>query len=286
MLQVNAQRFIEAGEIALAIENKFTGFLVLGATISDDALAWLRQQLAVLRADCEFLDLHTARALIDGFCLRYRSTTPSSQQAREGLLVIMNAFKAEVGSRLFMYVLPHRVRYWASEAQLNNPTGVIGADIYQLLQSLASFPDAKHDAIEAGNCIAFGLFTASVYHLMRCTEFGLVSLARSVGVPEEQVARGWDRCIQGIGAEIKRIESTKPTTDWKDETKKLSDLCSWFTTIRTGWRNPVSHIPRVYSENAAVSMFAATGTLFDHLRIHGFRQVEMSGFASTPPEER
>jgi hypothetical protein len=93
MLQVNAQRFIEAGEIALAIENKFTGFLVLGATISDDALAWLRQQLAVLRADCEFLDLHTARALIDGFCLRYRSTTPSSQQAREGLLVIMNDSK-------------------------------------------------------------------------------------------------------------------------------------------------------------------------------------------------
>jgi hypothetical protein len=108
---------------------------------------------------------------------------------------------------------------------------------------------------------------------MRVSEFGLISVAEAIGVDPEQIKKGWDGCIQGIQAGIKKIESTKPTADWKDEVKKYGDLCSWFSTIQKGWRNPSSHVPRIYSEGTASAQFSATKTLFDHLAKFGFKQV-------------
>lgn len=281
MLQVYADRFVEIGSIAFDIRARFSGPLhPPNAVISEDSAEWLKRQLVALQRDCELLELHTTARVIGGFWLQYQSVGPTCHQAEEGMVTIMNAFQAELGTHVFMHVLPHRVRYWSTDAELSSPTGRIGNDLVRMFASLASFPDAKHDAREAGNCISYGLFTAAVYHLMRCAEFGLVSVARSVNVDEEKLAQGWDKCIAGIGSAIKAIESTKPTPDWKDQTKRLSDLCSWFTTIRTGWRNPVSHIPRVYSENVAIAMFSAIGTIFDQLHSQGYRQVEMSGFVA------
>jgi hypothetical protein len=255
MLQVYADRFVEAGTIAFDIRARFSGPLhPPQSLISDDSLDWLKDQLTTLQADCEAIELHTTARLIGGFWLEYQAKRPTCQQTEEGLIVIMNAFKAELGTHVFMHVLPHRVRYWSTEAEVNSPTGRLGTDLVRLLKSLDSFPNARHDAMESGNCIAYGLNTAAVYHLMRCAEFGLVSVAKSVNVPDDKLAQGWDKCIQGIHSEIKKIESTTPTADWKDQTKKLSDLCSWFTAIRTGWRNPVSHIPRIYSENSATAI--------------------------------
>ena len=137
------------------------------------------------------------------------------------------------------------------------------------------FPDALYDAYEAGSCFAYGCFSACVHHLMRLSEHGLVSVAASVNVPEDKISKGWDGCIQGVESAIKTISSTKPTTDWQDQVKKYSDLCSWFTAIKTGWRNPSSHVPRIYSEQSASGMFSATCTLFEHLTRYGFKQTQM-----------
>ncbi|HYL85520.1 MAG TPA: hypothetical protein VE263_14890 [Candidatus Angelobacter sp.] len=149
----------------------------------------------------------------------------------------------------------------------------MGNDIAALISSLEKFPSAAFDAAEAGNCFAYERFTAAVYHLMRTTEYGLVGVAAKIGVPPEKRTR-WDKLIQGIQSRIKAIASNSPP-GWREEEKKYADLCAWFTAIQKGWRNPVSHVPRFYSEGTAHSMFLATRTLFEHLHKQGFSEEAM-----------
>ena len=82
------------------------------------------------------------------------------------------------------------------------------------------------------------------------------------------------KLIQGIQSRMKAIESNSPP-GWREEQKKYLDLCAWFTVIQKGWRNPVSHVPRFYSEHTAQSMFSATRTLFEHLHTAGFSEEPM-----------
>jgi hypothetical protein len=279
MVYTYAPALVELGEIAFEIEAKFSQLWhPPQQVVSDESLEWIKTTLQRLQHDCKAVEAHTSLSLVVSFWQTYSSVRPTNSQARDGLICIGNAVKHELGTKVFMFVLPHRIPYWSTQQSLQDPNGRIGTDICQLLAKLEEFPDARYDATEAGNCIAYGLFTASVHHLMRCAEFGLVSVAKTANVPVDKLAQGWDKCIQGIDAEIKRIESTKPSDDWKAQTKRLSDLSAWFTTIRTGWRNPVSHIPRSYSEQVACSMFHAVGTLFDRLNQHGYRQCNMDEF--------
>lgn len=176
---------------------------------------------------------------------------------------------------MLLIVPSDKMQYWPSF----DPDGP-GA---LLMNECASFRDAKHDAAEACVCFTFDRFTACVYHLMRVAEHGLISVSASLNVPEEKLSKGWDGCIQGIESAIKTISSTKPTTHWQDDIKKYTDLCSWFSTIKSGWRNPASHVPRIYTETSAVGMFAATCTLFNHLNRYGFQQTRMPSDPLTFP---
>jgi len=99
---------MEVAEIVSAIDKRFMS-LFPQATISQDNLIWLRGELNKLAADCGFLNLYTTHNLIQAFSAKYRDVTPSGPETREGLMTILNGFKAELGTQLFMYVLPARV---------------------------------------------------------------------------------------------------------------------------------------------------------------------------------
>jgi len=215
---------------------------------------------------CTHMHLSVSARAMNRIIGEFEKELPSNATGRQRFIGWYTCFQSEIEERVYLTVLPHRVPYWSSLAD-----GLEGIEVGRLVKALKNFKDAKFDAEEAGNCFAFERFTACVYHLMRVAEFGLVSVARTIGVANDKLDRGWDGCIQGIESEIKKIESTKPA-DWIEQKKKYSDLCSWFGTIQRGWRNPVSHIPRIYSEDTAKGMFGATVTLFDHLNGYGFAQ--------------
>jgi hypothetical protein len=157
----------------------------------------------------------------------------------------------------------------------------LGDEIEDISTILASFPDALFDLREAGNCFGCERFTASVYHLMRVAEYGLVATAASAGVPEEH-RTDWSKMISGIYSKIKLLSSQKPP-NWKEEETKYSELCSWFEVIAKGWRNPVSHVPRVYSETSAKNIFAGIRELFGYLGKQGIKQVQVPSAPITPP---
>jgi hypothetical protein len=214
----------------------------------------------------------TLNRIIDEFS----KSVPVNRLAQQRMNEWFSCFTSELESPVFMLVLPHRVDY--SHSQKRDGSPFFGKHLAALLSTLEDgFRDVFYDATEAGNCFAYARFTACVYHLMRVAEYGLVSVARAAQVDEEEISKGWNHCIQGIEGAIKRISSTKPTTDWQHQVKGYSDLCTWFTTMKMGWRNPVSHIPRTYSEETASGMFSAVLTLFQHLRQQGYKQTTMPG---------
>jgi hypothetical protein len=118
---------------------------------------------------------------------------------------------------------------------------------------------------------------------MRVAEYGLVAVADSINLADEDKF-SWERILQGVQKHIKTIESTKPA-DWDSDRKKYSDLCNWFTTLKTGWRNPASHVPRIYQEATARAMFSTLRGLFEHLKGYGITQVQMPRAIAKPDEE-
>jgi hypothetical protein len=240
------------------------------AVASDTSLAQIVGHLDTILVICKRMHLSVSTRSMERVLAEFRKNRPTMALTKQRFLEWYSCFQSEVEGQIYLLVLPHRVQYWNSDAdQLQ------GFEVARIVETLKDFTDAVYDLKEAANCFAFERFTACVYHLMRVTEFGLVSVAHSVNVEEDKINKGWDGCIQGVESAIKKIGSTKPTVDWQTQIKKLSDLCSWFTTIQKGWRNPVSHFPRTYSEGQALAMMMAVSTLFEHLSQQGFKQAAM-----------
>ena len=238
------------------------------------------KSLTQLRQSAASMRLSVATNSMDSVIRKFDSNVPTVGELRKRLSEWHSCFKTELESVMLLLVLPHRLPYYSGSGY----TTAAGFEINQAIARLTRFPEAHYDLREAGNCLAFERFTACVFHLMRVAEYGLVSVARAANTPEEKIGRGWDGCIQGIESYINTVRSTKPITDWQDQVKRYGDLCSWFKAISSGWRNPVSHVPRVYSESTAVAMFSATSTLFKHLQRAGFGQAQIPSTPILPPE--
>jgi hypothetical protein len=96
---------------------------------------------------------------------------------------------SELEGRLFLYV----------------PTNVAGHyDNDDVLSEIAriAFPSCHRELIESGNCLACGLWTASVFHAMRAAEIGVKVMGKSLGVtfPDKPVDLAeWQQILNSIG---------------------------------------------------------------------------------------
>jgi len=283
MLRVYAPLYVAIGEM-------YQKYLLGAAIGGPDTMPTVGEHKALLqvftdlRDKCLEMHLPVSTKSLNKAIAEFKTTPPSTKLVEEKMKQWFSCFVSELETTVFVIVLPHRLSYLPFDsAGLEESYG--GDIVVPLINSLVNFEDAIYDAHEAGLCFAFERFTACVYHLMRCAEFGLVSVAKTANTPAEKINKGWDGCIGGIDSHINALRSANPKSDgWQDEVKKFSDLSSWFTTISRGWRNPVSHIPRTYSESTASGMFSATRTLFEHLNRYGFGQAEMPKEPLSPEE--
>jgi hypothetical protein len=270
LLHINALPYVEIGQIY----ERYMRFpaqseMLQPGTSSHDSIV---ASFASLLKQCSDTNMVVSKRGLEKALAGFQFAAVDTKDVRKALDNWFTCFTSELETHIFMMLVPHRIIYLPLQGE-----GV------KLQKALGDFPDAQYDAWEACICLACARFSASVYHLMRIAEHGLVSVAAAANVKDETLAKGWDGCIQGIDSEVKRIESTKPTLDWKDQVKKYTDLSAWFTTIKTGWRNPASHIPRIYEERSATGMFAAVCTLFSHLSRYGFKQTRMPSDPLPPP---
>jgi len=147
----------------------------------------------------------------------------------------------EMKSRKFFSIEPDKVHF----LQINN---LFGAEVS------ANFPSAAFDIEEAGKCLAFERWTASISHLMKVLELGLNVLAEDLGIPLGQ--QNWQNIIDQIEKEIRNInKDTVP--DWKEKEQFYSEVALQFRYFKNAWRNHVMHIRQVsYDEELAMAIYS------------------------------
>src|SRR5580658_9536619 len=118
------------------------------------------------RSECEKLKLRTSIAVADEFISLADGMT--SKGLVQGLRQLESVIRNEMKGHLFFFV---------DEPQFYKQRQPFGARV------AVWFPELEYDITEAGNCIAFDLATACVFHLMRVMEVGVQRLGTRLGVP-------------------------------------------------------------------------------------------------------
>jgi hypothetical protein len=152
------------------------------------------------------------------------------------------------------------MRLWESEAEKRqffvldkSEEAYFGKKELFGLQVFASFPSARNDIEEAGNCFALGRYSASVHHSMCALEPGLGALAANVGVVVG--SRTWKTIIDLIEKAIKELEPSLPSGPAKNARLQfLSEAAKEFFYFKEGWRNHVAHARAHYDREQALSV--------------------------------
>ena len=129
-----------------------------------------------------------------------------------------------------------------------------------------AFPSATEDIKNAAKCLAFGQWTASVFHSMLVLEIGLRVLATRLGVSVDRP--NWNDLIKDIRKVTDDIKRDDYGDDWRIDRQFYSEAVAHLNVIKDAWRNHVMHVDelhKTYDEERAESIFQHTKEFMRHL---------------------
>lgn len=131
------------------------------------------------------------------------------------------------------------------------------------LEVTNAFPSIVVDIEEAGKCIAFERWTASVFHLMRVMEIALHVLGNALKLPPT-TSRNWDAILKQYEAELaKPLKDRCP--EWAADDAFFSGATTFLRSVKDAWRNPTMHVERTYTEEQAEDVWNAIKGFMRHL---------------------
>jgi hypothetical protein len=143
------------------------------------------------------------------------------------------------------------------------------------------FPACREDIVSVGNCIAVGMGTSAVFHLMRVAEMGLRAFARHLGlhrvtenrkngktIPMEYAQ--WEKILNQLGEKIesKLFPMGRGPSKQKKQEFYYSAL-NEISSFKDAWRNHVMHVRQTYSLEDAAAITAHVGRFMTSLVEHG-----------------
>jgi hypothetical protein len=152
----------------------------------------------------------------------------------------------ELKTKLFLFVPPIEANFYA-RAQ------AFGPDVAN------KFPDATTDIESAGDCIALGMDTAAVFHLMRVMERGVQALGSKLGVIFAD-DKNWQVVLNEINKNIAAISD-------KSLKAEYSSISAHLASVKLAWRNPVMHPKANYTDTEAIEIYNHVKTFMSHLII-------------------
>jgi hypothetical protein len=216
------------------------------------AFVWIEAHRNVLTDDDLHLRIWALRNGLSG-------NNPYSAEALiHELEGIRNQLALVVSKRKFAYI-PSSVEKYFEQDKL------FGDSVYNLI------PEARQDIKEAGNCIAASLYNASIFHLMRASEYGLRKLGRRVrvrlshkGKPQPLDTATWDKVINAVKAKLQSGHAMNYGAARAEKIRFLSDLADRCSFIKDLWRNDVMHTRGSYDLHDSLAAFE---------RVKGFMQL-------------
>lgn len=250
MLRFNARRYHVISSFLTGMEDML---MLKEAFNSDDLLIKshleaLRLRLPEIKTDCEEIGLYFSSKEIDHLLDFLQSSAVKVRDTRELFKALKRRFEDELDGNLFLYISNEKARLY----EQSEPFGE---------QFKLNFPVANAEAIEAGNCLALGRPTATVFHLMRTLESGLLALCDYVGVNQTQrdTAKNW-------GAYSKLITEALNTFSGNTEEKEFAKTAlAFFDSARGPIRNSTFHIDVTYNESGAEMVFNSVKSFMQHL---------------------
>lgn len=154
----------------------------------------------------------------------------------------------ELRNKAFFYVSPERSKFWPTAEKPH----LFGA------KAAAAFPSADFDIANAGICLATGMATASVFHLMRVLEIGLTALGAKFGVSLAHT--NWAPAISDIEKRIRELHLDpvwKVLPDCKEQQSFYAQAAIHFGLLKDAWRNHTMHVRAKYTEREAEQIFSS-----------------------------
>lgn len=134
------------------------------------------------------------------------------------------------------------------------------ADLYENaaafldLNSQQAFPTAIFDCEEASKCLAFGRYTASVFHMTRAAEAVVIESARAIGATvtkDSGETLAWGVLAANIGAKITEMPAGPSKDRWHEAHMFL-------VGCNRAFRTKTAHPVQTYTKEQADEALAAT----------------------------
>lgn len=224
MLKAYAARFFYIGH---ALEEMLAGVKAdksLTTPISETEEVELSELCHQLRAACGELDMGMTVSAIDRF--RSGNSLPTSRlELTMRLAEIRQRAIDELASKAFLHLT-------TEQASLLNAQYPIGRDAEE------RFPEISADLSEGAKCLAFGRYTAAVFHLTRVIECGLNQFVKLTKATVTATMT-WGQKLNAIDTMIQAMPNKTPAQLKKK--RAMARVYEAFDSIKEAWRNPVAH---------------------------------------------
>jgi hypothetical protein len=161
----------------------------------------------------------------------------------------------ETYSRKFAFIPQSKIEYFQKDKLFGDEVD-------------AAFPIAKDEIKDAGNCLAVGLDTAAIFHLMRIIELGLRALAKKlkVRIPNTPIEYAtWETAIKHIEEEIKKLRQLSKGKKKSNLLEFYNGCMGEFNAFKDVWRNNIMHTRQSYDEHQAMSVFLHVRAFMERL---------------------
>jgi hypothetical protein len=257
-----AQKFCYICGNLAGMSGRFQRAADLNLPHTSQDIIWLTEALEKAKDNCNEIGLTVSAIQIVKANDNLKGYIPSPNslhpiQISQLLVDLNSAIASEMSTHLFLRVPSERAKFYEQE---------------QLFGSVVdtNFNSAHRDIKASGSCYANGQTTASVMHLMRVLELGLLSLANKLGVPIRKP--DWENIINDIEAAIKKINGPSAGPNWKEERDFYSAAAKDFRYLKNAWRNHAMHVREHYDEPEARSILDHVKAFMGHLAENGLRE--------------
>jgi hypothetical protein len=249
MPTINALEFFELGSDA----SKVAHSIFFTARVGSHDLAQyeketIKANIIALADICKRIGLPTCLQL-----LKDRENDPPQSRREWDMLVA--TVRAELQTNVFVFVPMHRAKYYEMVLE-----GAV----------TAAFSTASKELVSAGNALAVGLYTATVFHSMRAAEIGVRVLGKELGVsyPDKPLELAdWQNILDQADSKIIAMKALPRGTHKDEELNFYSQAAVQFRYFKDAWRVRVAHARETYEESAAIKVFSHTLEFFETLAI-------------------
>jgi hypothetical protein len=211
----------------------------------------ISSELRIALIACKSIELSYAvhkiaslrKELKDASQWTYESLKHSVNELRENV-------HFELENRWFLFVVPEDV------AMYRNPQADWG-------EVVADIANCGYDAYESNYALALGRTTASVFHLMRLIEHGIIALNQALNI-ESTDNRTWDAKLRPIETELAK-EYKHRIEPYKKYHTIIAGFVADLRAVQRAWRNPSIHVELQYDPVRAKEIWNAVRAFMNNL---------------------